>query len=112
MPTYEQSDLLLNASNIEVIIDGESLTIDSLVGTVTDSSLLYKADNVELIIEGQHFVRTSIEDSDLIFRSDNVEYIIKGASLTPPINTELRQIYSDGTHVYAATTKGLAVFNP
>ena len=106
MPTYIDSDLLLKSDNIEVIIDGEKLIREA----VLDSTILLTSDNLEVIIDGERFVRTSVNGSDFILTSNNLEIIVKGTSLTPPVRTTLRQIYSDDTHVYGATNKGLVVF--
>lgn len=109
MPIYEDSDLLLTSDNVEIIIQGQSLP---RVTDTWDSDLLLTSDNVEIIMQGDIFTRIGILGSDLLLTSDNIDYLVKGISLIPPIDTVLRQIYSDGTHVYGATEKGLVVFKP
>ena len=108
MPTSSGtvSALLLSSDNIEFITDaGEFTRAD-----ITSSDLFLATDNLDFVISGEELARIAIADSDLLLTSDNVDYLVKGTSLIPPINTKLRQIYSDGTHVYGATNKGLVVF--
>jgi len=110
MTTYSGtllSEFIISSDNLAVAIDGGP---PPQAEGYNLSDLLLKHDNLAVAIGVPLPQLPEVINSVLKISSDNLELVVKGTSLVPPINTRLRQIYSDDTHVYGATNKGLVVF--
>ena len=77
------------------------------------SNLEIDLDNVEVLLKATSASTVSdLVTSNLEIDLDNVEVLTKGEVLfIYPDASNLRQIHSDSSKVYAATSKGLVVFS-
>jgi hypothetical protein len=108
MPSYIYSDLNIDISNLEVLLEAPAWPKVAFAY----SNLNIDISNAEVLLRASPILLEAVLFSSFIIDKSNVEVLSQAPVLFAwPPQAEIRQIYSDSDKIYAATSRGLVIFS-